>query len=77
MKQIQISESLFLMLVQFHLGDYVDCKQDIDAELEKKLNTIINRNLYTKYKIAATKEEQEKARVEYLDQKGYYKDFRW
>lgn len=37
----------------------------------------MNRELYTKYKTAPTKEEQEKARIKYLDRKGYHKDFRW
>lgn len=77
MKQFQISEDLFLMLLRFHLSSDELCKENIKEELEKKLNAIISRNLYTKYKTAPTKEEQEKARIEYLDLKGYHKDFRW
>lgn len=41
------------------------------------MEALINRQLYTKYKSAPTKEEQEKARIEYLDRKGYRQDFRW
>lgn len=77
MKQIQISQDLFLMLIRFHLCNDEVCKKEIETELEKKLDTIMNRELYTKYKTAPTKEEQEKARIKYLDHKGYHKDFRW
>jgi len=77
MKNVQISEELFMMLVRYHLCDDDLLCDDIDAALEKKLDTIVNRNLYTQYKKAPTKKEQEKARIEYLDRKGYRKDFRW
>lgn len=76
-KNVQISYELFMMLIRFHLCNDDLWKEDIDTELEKKLDAIVNRNLYTQYKIAPTKEEQEKARTEYLDRKGYHKDWRW
>ena len=65
------------MLVKFHLGGDDIWSEDIDAELNRKIEAIIARNMYTKYKTADTKEDQEKARIEYLDLKGYHKDFRW
>lgn len=77
MKNIQITEELFKMLVQYHLLDNDLWKEEIIAELERKLDAILNRNLYTKYKTDPTKEEQEKSRIEYLDRKGYHKDLRW
>lgn len=65
------------MLVKHHLGGEEIWSEDINAELNRKVDAIIARNTYTKYKTADTKEEQEKARIEYLDLKGYHKDFRW
>lgn len=77
MKNIQISEELFMMLLKYHLCDDDLWCDDIATELERKLDAIVNRNLYTQYKTAPTKEAQETARIEYLDRKGYHKDFRW
>ena len=77
MKNVQISYDLFLMLVEFHLGGDDSWSEDIDTELSRKIEAIIARNTYTKYKTSDTQEEQEKARIEYLDLKGYHKDFRW
>lgn len=77
MKNVQISYDLFLMLVKFHLGSEDIWREDIEAELNRKIEGIITHNTYTKYKTANTKEEQEKARIEYLDLKGYHKDWRW
>lgn len=77
LKNVQISYDLFIMLAKYHLGgDDIWCK-NIKAELNRKIEAIIARNTYTKYKTAPTKEEQEKARIEYLDLKGYHKDWRW
>lgn len=65
------------MLVKYHLGDDDIWQDDIAEELNRKVEAVIARNTYTKYKTADTKDEQEKARIEYLDLKGYHKDFRW
>ncbi len=77
MRQVQISHELFMMLLRFHLLDDDLWKDDIDTELNRKMDAMVARDLYTKYKTAPTKEKQEKARIEYLDLKGYHKDFRW
>ncbi|WP_312070456.1 complexin-2 [Anaerotignum propionicum] len=77
MKNVQISYDLFLMLVKYHLGDEDFWQDDIENQLKQKVEAVIARNTYTRYKTADTKEEQEKARIEYLDLKGYHKDFRW
>lgn len=77
MKQYQISEDLLLLLVRYHLHEETDCQEEIQMELQKKLDCIINRNLYSQYKNAPTPEEQEKARQEYLDRKGIFSNFRW
>ena len=77
MKQVQISEDLFLLLIQYHIFECYNEKEKIAKELQQKFDSIINRNLYTKYKTAPTEEEQEKARQEYLDRKGIHSSFRW
>ena len=43
----------------------------------KKLNSLVERELYSRYKTAPTEEEKEKYRQEYLDRRGIPKDFRW
>ena len=77
MKNVQISQKLFMMLIRYHLCDDELWQEEIEAELSKKVDAIIARDTYTKYKMAPTKEEQEKARIEYLDLKGYHTDWRW
>ena len=77
MKQVQISEDLFLSLIKYHLLECYNEKEKIITELKEKYDSIINRNLYTKYKTAPTEEEKEKARQEYLDRKGIHSSFRW
>lgn len=49
----------------------------IRKELEKKLNAMVDRELYSKYKTAPTEEEREKSRQEYLERKGIPENFRW
>ena len=77
MKQVQISEDLFLSLIKYHILEHYNDKEKIVKELQQKLNTIINRNLYTHYKTSSSEEEKEKARQEYLNRKGIHSSFRW
>ena len=79
MKYIQISESLFSALVKYHLLEIEqeNISLEIKKGLEEKLETIVKRELYTKYKTAPTEEEREKARQEYLEKVGIQKKFQW
>ena len=77
MKYIQISYDLFVSLLQYHLMENDNYLEKIHQGLEQKLDALIRHELYTKYKTAPTKEEQEKARQEYLDQRGLTDSFRW
>lgn len=77
MKNVQISEELFFMLLRFHLLEDDLWQEEIKTEFQKKLDAMVNHSLYTKYKTAPTAAEQEQARQEYLDRKGYFPDFRW
>ena len=77
MKQVQITQELFFLLVRYHLLGDTEYNEEIEEGLEKKLDAIINRSLYTKYKTAEAPEARECARQEYLDRKGVFPNFRW
>ncbi len=77
MKQVQISEDLFLSLIKYHILEYHNDEKEIVKELQQKFDSVVNRNLYTKYKTASSEEEREKARQEYLNKKGIHASFRW
>ena len=49
----------------------------IKQGLEKKLDAMVMRELYKKYKTAPTEEEKERARKEYLDRRGVPESFQW
>lgn len=79
MANVQIPEKLFLDLLKYHCLDMAtdELQDTISADLQKKLDSMVMRDLYGKYKTAATPEEREAARQEYLDKRGIHKDFRW
>ena len=77
MKNVQISQELFMQLLRFHLMEDADCETEIKQELEKKLDKMVMRDLYGKSKTAPTEEEREQARKEYLDRRGVPESFRW
>ena len=58
-------------------GGQEELLPQIKQGLEKKLDAMVMRELYTKYKTAPTEEEKEKARKEYLDRRGVPESFRW
>ena len=66
-----------MQLPRFHLMEDVDCETEIKRELEKKLDKMVMRDLYGKFKTAPTEEEREQARKEYLDRRGVPESFRW
>ena len=65
MKNIQIPQELFMKLLRYHLLDDDSCTEDVKKGLEQKMNTMVERELYTKSKTAPTEEEREKSRQEY------------
>ncbi|MDO4168679.1 MAG: complexin-2 [Lachnospiraceae bacterium] len=77
MKNVQISLELFMKLLRFHLIEDNTCADDVKRGLEQKMNTMVERELYTRFKTAPSEEEREKARQEYLDRRGMQVDFRW
>lgn len=77
MKQIQISEELFIALMKYHIMGVEEVQQEIEKGLMDKMDSITMSMLYSKYKTAPTEEEKEKARKEYLDKRGVPESFRW
>ena len=77
MKNVQISKELFFLLVRYFLIGQEETEPEIVKALEKKMDALVMRELYTQYKTAPTEEEKEKARREYLDKRGVPDSFRW
>ncbi|RHV20331.1 complexin-2 [Ruminococcus sp. OM05-7] len=72
-----IPEELFGKIIKYHLLDREQEADDIRKGLEKKLDAMVNREVYSKFKTAPTEEERKKFRQEYLDRKGMQESFRW
>ena len=70
MKSVQIPYDLFIDLAMYHLRGEDDFEEEIRQGLEKKLDAMLNRQLYSQYKTAPTEEQWEQARQEYLDRRG-------
>ena len=64
MKNVQVPQQLFMKLLRYHLLDDDSCADDVKKGLEQKMNTMVERELYTKSKTAPTEEEREKSRQE-------------
>ena len=77
MKNVQISQELFFLLVRYFLIGQEETEPEIVKALEKKMDARVMRELYTQYKTAPKEEEKEKARREYLDKRGVPDSFRW
>ena len=77
LKNVQISEELFFALLKYHLVEMDDVLPQIKKGLEEKLEAMVRRDLYTKYKTAPTEEERENARQEYLEKVEMHRSFRW
>ena len=77
MKNIQISQKLFVALVKYHLLEIGGEEDMIKKELTIKMNSITKRQIYSKYKAANSEEQREKARQEYLEKVGIPEAFRW
>ena len=77
MKNVMIPEELFGKIIKYHLLDQEQEAVDIRKGLEKKLDAMVNREAYSKFKTAPTEEERVMFRQEYLDRKGMQESFRW
>lgn len=77
MKNVQIPQDLFFTIMRYFLFEEEELLPEIQKELEKKLDALVMRELYTKYKTAPTEKEKEEARKKYLDKREVPGSFRW
>lgn len=76
-RNIQLPYELFVALIKYHLFQDDGYAEEIQNGLAQKLDALVRHELYARYKTAPTEEEREKARLEYLDQRGVPESFRW
>lgn len=80
-KNIQISYELFLNVAKYFMIQNENHKKELEEvivkEINKKIDKLILHDLYTQSKQAPTNQEREKAKQDYLNQKGIHKDFRY
>lgn len=78
-KQIQISEKLFLELLEYVCDDKPTyaAQQNILRQFQNKIKRMVEHDLYSTYKTCKNEEEREQARIQYLDSKGIPESFRW
>ena len=74
---VMIPFKLFYLLYRHFVLDTHDREDEIRRQIMKKSDAMLNHYLYTKSKTAATEEEREQARQEYLESVGILKDFRY
>ena len=48
MRNVQISQELFMQLLRFHLMEDESCEKEIKKGLEKKLDRMVMRDLFQK-----------------------------
>ena len=60
MKNVQISEELFVAIMRYFMLEQEELLPQIKQGLEKKLDAMVMRELYTKYKTALMEEEKER-----------------
>ena len=83
MANIQISEELFAALCKLFLDcpaqddDISELERYIGTEIASKLDKVIRRHLYTKFKTEPSEAAREAARRAYLDAAGIPETFRW
>ena len=57
---MQISEELFIALLKYHLVEIDDVLPEIKKGLEEKLEAMVKRDLYTKYKTAQPRKREKR-----------------
>lgn len=79
-KQIQVPELLYNQMAAYCLIEDMrtpELLEQIKKGVYDKLDRKTNHEIYTRYKTAATEEQREKARKEYLNRIGLSEDFQW
>ena len=70
MKNVMVPEELFGKLLKYHLLDQKQEEDDIKKGLEKKLDTMVNRELYSKYKTVRNRGRKRKVPAGISGKKG-------
>jgi hypothetical protein len=71
MKNVQISQELFMSIMKYFLLGQEEFRPEIEKGLEQKLDAMVKRELYTKYKTAPTEEEKEEVSGQGWYAKGF------
>ena len=58
MKNVQISQELFVALLHYHLSGENEYEEVIEQGLEQKLDAMLRHELYAQYKTAPTEEQR-------------------
>lgn len=58
MKNVQISQELFVALLHYHLSGENEYEEIIEQGLEQKLDAMLRHELYAQYKTAPTEEQR-------------------
>lgn len=80
MKEIKVSTDFYVDLINYFYpedGEFPDgyLAEKIRTQIADKMDRITTRDLFSKYKTAKTPEEREKARLEYLRERGISDNF--
>lgn len=83
MKTVQISEELFHLIAYYFINDcgtpceyYEDVHEAIKEGIDKKVEAMVRRQIFSDYKTATNATEREKFRQEYLNRVGVLESFR-
>ncbi len=68
MKNVQIPYTLLIQLARYHVHGDKRFKEEIRAELQRKMEAVLARDYYTKYKTATTDEDEQKYKECYINQ---------
>lgn len=68
MKNAQIPYKLLIQLARYHIHDDKRFEEEIKAELQRKMEAVLARDFYTKYKTATTEVEKQKYKEDYINQ---------
>lgn len=77
MRSVNISVVLFFYLYDYFVYGDVSRHDEITTRLREKMDKMQRHRLYSDSRTAATEEEREAARKEYLDLAGLPDDYRY
>lgn len=78
-KQVSIPEELFILITKYAFTENPNPSdlEEIRTGIKKKLDRMIEHDLYTNYKTSPTESQREAARKAYIEHRGIPNNFRW